>query len=75
MADAINDGGPAFPCSEEQLGFSLRSGISLRDWFAGQCLASASALPHGDANCAHYAKVAYDMADAMLKARTEGAQS
>lgn len=40
MSDAINDGGPAFPCPVEfdpngQLVSHGSFGMSLRDWFAG----------------------------------------
>jgi hypothetical protein len=42
---------------------------ALRDWFAGQVLTSAAALPFGDADCEHRARVAYQQADAMLAAR------
>lgn len=44
----INDGGPAFPITEQ--GLQGYNGMSLRDWFAGQALAglaAASAHPHG----------------------------
>lgn len=49
-------------------------GMTLRDWFAGQVLASAAALPHGAGDYLHRAKVAYEQADVMLTAR-EGAAS
>jgi len=38
MSDVIDDGGPAFPGGYEgvdQTGHEVRSGMSLRDWFAG----------------------------------------
>lgn len=65
----INNGGPAFP----NLGYNKESnynGMTLRDYFAGQALI---ALPHRGcgADLDHYdtATAAYQMADAMLKAR------
>lgn len=66
MSEQINDGGPAFPAPYNNDGV----GMSLRDWFAGQALV---ALPHtgcgGDLHIEDAAKAAYQMADAMLKAR------
>ena len=70
---SINDGGPAFPW--EDVGNTPNqptphSGMTLRDYFAGQALV---ALPHRGcgADLDHYdtAIAAYQMADAMLKAR------
>lgn len=56
-------GGNAFP---QQLGRGFARGMSLRDWFAGQALASLiSADPYGA--CPKHARAAYAMADAMLE--------
>lgn len=78
---ARNDGGPAFPqTSLERSPFGIESappaevhhrGLSLRDWFAGQALAK---MLSGRSvwTCAHaedIARNAYEIADAMLKAR------
>lgn len=64
---------PAFPsqsCGSDGLpDMSANPGMSLRDWFAGQVLASAAALPSGEADCAYRARSAYQQADAMLAAR------
>lgn len=49
-------------------------GMTLRDYFAGQVLACAAALPFGDGDYMHRAKVAYAQADAMLAERAGGAQ-
>jgi hypothetical protein len=57
----INDGGPAFPMHPN----SWEYGMTLRDWFAGQALEGLSY--HYTAKDA--VKLAYEMADAMLKAR------
>lgn len=68
----INDGGPAFPTTwdaNHNAALQTQDGMSLRDWFAGQVLASAAALPIGLADCAFRARLAYQMADAMLAAR------
>lgn len=72
MTDRIEDGGPAFPSTEEHPSYDIpmhHFGMSLRDWFAGQVLASAAALPLGTSDYEHRAKVAYGQADAMLEAR------
>ena len=78
------NGGPAFPCylhpSQDTTG--LMSGMTLRDYFAGQALAgllpainSATIncdLPPGYKNMTDeelLAEQAYELADAMLKAR------
>jgi hypothetical protein len=60
---------PAFPTHPDGDGHSDYAGMELRDWFAGQALASFSAnrAPGLDA-----AK-AYAIADAMLEARKGGA--
>lgn len=85
MSAPINDGGPAFPCGYHPDGNSAdQGGMSLRDWFAGQALVGvmASHRPGDDwpAKAAARQGVepqdviaagAYDIADAMLKARKE----
>lgn len=73
MADKIEDGGPAFPSLLDE-GAKYVEGMSLRDWFAGQALASAwNAFDKGyfesDDPANDIAKAAYQQADAMLKAR------
>ena len=76
MSDNIKDGGPAFPVVRMPLDPDTilnRPGMSLRDWFAGQALAGimpSDGRPDGDVNKAQWA---YEIADAMLKAR-EGAK-
>lgn len=72
---AKNDGGPAFPVPDLHPGAMQvgSNGMSLRDWFAGQALAgmlSSEFRPDGNQPKADWA---YELADAMLKAR-EGAQ-
>ncbi|MBO6858329.1 hypothetical protein [Roseibium sp.] len=73
MSDRIKRGGSAFPLNTQNTAkpgaFEPQSGMSLRDWFAGQVLASAGALPLGEKDCNFRAKVAYEMADAMIRAR------
>jgi uncharacterized protein YodC (DUF2158 family) len=66
----IDDGGPAFPVSQ----FSTEHGMTLRDWFAGMALQGILAHPGiepDDANRNGSSELAYEFADAMLKARTQ----
>ena len=72
MSDYVKAGCAAFPVPSyvDAEGYTVNpeSGMTLRDWFAGQALAgilaeSASGSEEG------IASVAYAMADAMLKAR------
>jgi hypothetical protein len=74
MKTSINDGGPAFPRpvshSDEggtHFGFT---GMTLRDYFAGQALAGFIAASTGrDVHSQPAARMCYQMADAMLAAR------
>ena len=64
----INDGGPAFPFAKEMetiQGLQFSTGMSLRDWFAGQALVGMLAS-NSRSWCA---EDSYVYADAMLKAR------
>lgn len=66
MSAQINDGGPAFPDDNSQVG------MSLRDYFAGQALAGISANPREDYSGTtrdDKANESYRQADAMLAAR------
>jgi len=78
----INDGGPAFPCEEqircngEVIDFLKFTGMSLRDWFAGQAIGHIAnySMTNGWARSGPEwrdaaASEAYKFADAMLKAR------
>lgn len=74
--EQINDGGPAFPFASDMIGHC--TGMSLRDWFAGQALmgdfvqseytGTFSDKTSDDLLLAR-ARVLWRMADAMLKAR------
>ncbi len=57
------DGGPAFPETENY----GRPGMTLRDWFAGQALASVA--DNVEETVDDIADWAYRLADAMLKRR------
>ena len=66
-------GGPAFPVSIPGCGDNGWHGMSLRDWFAGQAIAGVMANNEIDLESADWsgcAAYAYELADAMLKART-----
>lgn len=78
MSKEIDDGGPAFPgqftghCGEEShaapCGCYVEKGASLRDLFAAHALTGVIAMG-GLNKFADVAFVAYQQADAMLKAR------
>lgn len=66
-------GGAAFPldANSEVCGFT-NEGMSLRDYFAGQALANLNLQAHVAKPAAtSLAKSAYEIADAMLEARTK----
>ena len=71
-----HDGGPAFPRFEAPVHGSYPipvGGMSLRDWFAGQALAGwmASFIADEAVKADGCAQLAYQLADAMLAARSE----
>jgi len=72
MSDEIDDGGTAFPAEGiASLGSRFCTpGMSLRDWFAGQALASSSNMESGKLTLA---KWAYEMADEMIAERNKHA--
>lgn len=78
-----NDGGPAFPGPSDyrQDGSPVwggATGMTLRDWFAGQALAGLLASQiHGMTNVPSkgpFARLAFDAADAMLAEKSKGTQ-
>jgi hypothetical protein len=82
MSKEIEDGGPAFPQNlPDDFVWRLPGdpgGMSIRDWFAGQCLSGLCSLGKNleDSNATDectqsdvVATTAYYIADAMLKAR------
>ena len=67
----IDDGGPAFPESHPEHP-APSSGMTLRDYFAGQALAGFGANPPSwTTDHAILADACYKAADAMLAARKE----
>ena len=66
---AMTNGGPAFPLRMGTDEFAYNEGMTLRDWFAGQALAGQLACSVASGTDYEYAEFAYQLADAMLKAR------
>ena len=82
MTQHINTGGPAFPCECENNGIKAVEGfnhdlipagttlqyrgLTMRDWFAGKAMREMS---WDSSNIDACAKVCYEIADAMLRAR------
>ena len=66
MSDPIDTGGAAFPFAAEYGHPAACGGMSLRDWFAGQALATMDYDSDADAKLAWRA---YSLADAMLAER------
>jgi hypothetical protein len=76
MTTTLKDGGPAFPYQANDARRSIRNGMTLRDWFAGQCMHDtfAALAAAGWANFNEYqlrkcAEASYQAADAMIAAR------
>lgn len=72
MAKKINDGGPAFPILQDGCQFPRAEGATLRDYFAAKAMQGATTGDGGlpdPSYCQQIARRAYEMADAMLKAR------
>ena len=73
MTDKLHNP-PAFPANNDwhddagNLHIERCPGMSLRDWFAGQCILTD---PVGEYTPEEFAKAAYAMADAMLVERAK----
>jgi hypothetical protein len=67
MSNPIDDGGPAYPNNDAH--GCAYTGMTLRDWFAGQALAGSCPIGYPVKGIA---KRAYEAADAMIAAREEG---
>lgn len=75
MSDSktVDDGGPAFPQGHLDGPHVNPSGMSLRDWFAGQALSGYMTIvdDRPAPNYQYDARLMYELADAMLAARKE----
>jgi len=78
MSTTPKNGGPAFPLREE---FHDHTGMTLRDWFAGQAIQNSYLLYDdayertvSDETYAEAACNAYRIADAMIAARGKGGE-
>lgn len=60
---------PAFPCSPDGPNYSKFSGLTIRDWFAGQALAGMIGTATTASAVKALAKASYLIADDMLRAR------
>lgn len=65
------DGGPAFPQMEPNSCHYNAEGMTLRDWFAGQVIASVKSWHPADKHGKSAAVIAYEIADAMIAARND----
>lgn len=71
----IDDGGPAFPATEENTGRAASPGMTLRDYFAERAmrgwLSNHSHYKHPSSAGlgSNIAKLSYDLADDMLRER------
>ena len=71
MSTCIDDGGPAFPNSNDVCGCY---GMSLRDWFAGQALAGAIHIRASSPDDRFaFAAAAYAISNAMIAERAKEA--
>ena len=74
MSNTNTNGGPAFPILQDGCQFPRAEGMTLRDYFAGQAISQiiatcANDTTHGMTKADYFAGRAYEIADAMLKAR------
>lgn len=66
------NGGPAFPCKQYAHGImpsGHSEGLSLRDYFAAKAMLGLLSIPEIKGTPQRFALLAYEMADAMIKAR------
>lgn len=69
MTDPKDNGGPAFPQMDPNSLYFNATGMTLRDYFAGQVIASVKGWHPADRQGKGAAQIAYEIADAMLEAR------
>ena len=69
-----DNGGPAFPDPARASGHCMDTGMTMRDWFAGQALigiinaCAMDARVRGETSEMLFARKAYSVADAMIAA-------
>lgn len=66
----METGGPAFPIFYSYRSERIADGMTLRDYFAAKFMQGVCANPDKLYSDEHLAREAYEMADAMLKARS-----
>ncbi len=73
MTKQPSDGGPAFPHTVEEDGCltQYHSGMTLRDWFAGQAMIGLVPDIAEEADAINIGRAAYSIADAMMAARDD----
>lgn len=64
-----NTGGPAFPLATSRGSNEAVNGMTLRDYFAAKAMQGEMANPEAKFNAEQRANWAYEIADAMLRAR------
>lgn len=72
----MKDGGPAFPYEQHETqdgkwNQTTESGMSLRDYFAAASMQAIAPQLAAELGMIDFAKLCYEAADAMLKAREE----
>ena len=74
MNTEINDGGPAYPITYQS--YCPYTGMTLRDYFAGQALAGILAGPIvSQCRGGEAAEASYNLADDMIEVKTKGSVS
>lgn len=74
MSNTINNGGPAFPFTEHNANGGLyreQPGMTLRDYFAAKTMQAIITGETKRLSATFVAQSAYELADAMLRARGE----
>lgn len=69
MIDFAKTGGPAFPQLEPNVAYYNATGMTLRDYFAGQVIASVKGWHSADRHGKSAAAIAYEIADEMIAVR------
>lgn len=63
----------AFPfVASDDTGMIINTGMTMRDYFAAKAMQGMMSDPNLDMICNKVAQLSYNMADAMMKAKTDG---